>query len=222
MVRSIAVSEFAVETVVNRSRFVCTLYRVADEVGARERIAAHRRARWDASHHCTAYVLDSGAIVRSSDDGEPAGTAGAPMLEVLRGRGLSEVLAVVTRYFGGVKLGAGGLVRAYGQAVSAAVEGAGTVALADWKRLLVGVGYGRAGSVEGLLRAREDVRLAEVSFGAAGVVFDLACADEVDLRAWFAAQTGGGAEVEDAGSVRVELPAVPVDGSPPPPRMESP
>ena len=144
------------------------------------------------------------------------------MLEVLRGRGLTGVLAVVTRYFGGVKLGAGGLVRAYGQAVSVSIDGAGTVALADWKRLLVGVGYGRAGSVEGLLRARDDVRLAEVSFGAAGVVFDLVCADDAALRAWFAAQTGGSAEVEDAGWVRVELPAAPVDGSPPSPRMESP
>lgn len=206
--RTIAVSEFTAETVVNRSRFVCTLCRVDDEVSARERVAALRRARWDANHHCTAYVLESGEIERSSDDGEPAGTAGAPMLEVLRGRGLTGVLAVVTRYFGGVKLGAGGLVRAYGRSVSAAVEGAGTVALADWKRLLVGVEYGRAGSVEGLLRARDDVRLAEVSFGAAGVVFDLACADDAALRAWFAAQTGGRAEVEDAGSIRVELPSM--------------
>ena len=206
--RTIAASEFTVETVVNRSRFVCTLYRVADDGEARERILAHRRACWDATHNCTAYVLEDGEIQRSSDDGEPAGTAGAPMLEVLRGRDLTEVLAVVTRYFGGVKLGAGGLVRAYGQAVAAAVEGAGTVALADWKRLLVGVDYGRAGSVEGLLRARDDVRLTEVSFGAAEVVFDLACADETALRAWFAAQTGGRAEVEDAGSIRVELPVM--------------
>lgn len=206
--RTIAVSEFTAETVVNRSRFVCTLYRVADDAGARERIAAHRKSHWDATHNCTAYVLESGEIERSADDGEPAGTAGAPMLEVLRGRGLTGVLAVVTRYFGGVKLGAGGLVRAYGQAVSAAVEGAGTVALADWKRLLVGVEYGPAGSVEGLLRARDDVRLTEVSFGAAEVVFDLACADEAALRAWLAAQTGGRAEVEDAGSVRVELPSM--------------
>lgn len=207
MLRTIGVSEYTGETVVNRSRFVCVLYRVADDGEARERIAARRRERWDASHNCTAYILGDGEVERSSDDGEPAGTAGAPMLEVLRGRGLTGVLAVVTRYFGGVKLGAGGLVRAYGGAVSAAVDGAGTVALAYWKRLLVAVDYGRAGSLEGLLRARDDVRLAEVSFGAAEVVFDLACADEAALRAFVAARTGGAAEVEDVGLLRVELDA---------------
>ncbi|MFB9662651.1 IMPACT family protein [Glycomyces mayteni] len=192
------------ETVVNRSRFVCSLYRVASDAQARERIASHRREFWDATHNCTAYVLDEGRIARSSDDGEPAGTAGLPMLEVLRGRGLTEVLAVVTRYFGGVKLGAGGLVRAYGGAVSAAVDAAGVVELAVWPRLLVRVDYGVAGSLEGLLRLREDVRLAGVSFTDV-VTFDLACADAELLAAWVAGQSAGAAEVEPAGSVRVEL-----------------
>ncbi|RRR98726.1 YigZ family protein [Glycomyces terrestris] len=199
-----AVSSWTSESVVSRSRFVCSLYRVGAEAEVRERIGAHRREWWGASHHCTAYVLDGGRVARSSDDGEPAGTAGGPMLEVLRGRGLTEVLAVVSRYFGGVKLGAGGLVRAYGGAVSAAVAEAGTVELAVWPRLLVRVDYGTAGSLEGLLRLREDVRLGEVSFGEV-VTFDLACADAELLAAWVAGQSGGAAEVEPAGSVRVEL-----------------
>ncbi len=126
------------------------------------------------------------------------------MLEVLRGRGLTDVLAVVTRYFGGVKLGAGGLVRAYGAAVSAAVDAAGTVELAYWPRLLVRVDYGAAGSLEGLLRLREDVRLIGVDFGAE-VAFELACTDAEILVAWLASQTAGGAEVEPAGVLRVEL-----------------
>ncbi|MCC3763286.1 YigZ family protein [Glycomyces sp. TRM65418] len=201
---TVAVAESSHEIVVERSRFVCTLYRVGSDAEARERIGAHRRAYWGASHHCTAYVLDEGRIARSNDDGEPAGTAGAPMLEVLRGRDLTEVLAVVTRYFGGVKLGAGGLVRAYGSAVSAAVEAAGTVVVAVWPRLSVRVAYGLAGSIEGLLRLREDVRLVEVAFGPA-VVFDLACADAELLVGWLASQTAGAAEVEPAGSLRVEL-----------------
>ncbi|WP_417398524.1 IMPACT family protein [Glycomyces mayteni] len=202
--RGLAVESSVTETVVNRSRFVCSLYRVASDAQARERIASHRREFWDATHNCTAYVLDEGRIARSSDDGEPAGTAGLPMLEVLRGRGLTEVLAVVTRYFGGVKLGAGGLVRAYGGAVSAAVDAAGVVELAVWPRLLVRVDYGVAGSLEGLLRLREDVRLAGVSFTDV-VTFDLACADAELLAAWVAGQSAGAAEVEPAGSVRVEL-----------------
>ncbi|WP_026931677.1 IMPACT family protein [Glycomyces tenuis] len=202
--RTLAVPEFTAESVVMRSRFVCTVYRVADEAAVRERIAERRRAMWGASHHCTAYILGGGAVERSGDDGEPGGTAGAPMLEVLRGRGLSEVLAVVSRYFGGVKLGAGGLVRAYGGAVSRAVEGAGTVVVAVWSRLRVRLDYGRAGSLEGLLRLREDVRLCGVDF-ASVVVFDVACADVEVFVAWLASQTAGAAEVEPAGSVRVEL-----------------
>ncbi|HEX2143917.1 MAG TPA: YigZ family protein [Glycomyces sp.] len=201
---TIAAVQSQTETVVNRSRFVCTLYRVASDAEARERISAHRRAHWDATHNCTAYVLDGGQSARSNDDGEPAGTAGVPMLEVLRGRELTDVLAVVTRYFGGVKLGAGGLVRAYGASVSAAVEEAGTVALAMWPRLSVRVDYGLAGSLEGLLRLREDVRLVDVVFGPS-VVFELACADAELLVDWLASQTAGAAEVEPAGTLRVEL-----------------
>ena len=202
--QTIAVAESTTETVVSRSRFVCTLYRVVSDAEARERIGAHRRAHWDATHNCTAYVLDDGQVARSSDDGEPAGTAGVPMLEVLRGRDLTDVLAVVTRYFGGVKLGAGGLVRAYGSAVSAAVDAAGTVILAVWPRLSVRVDYGLAGSLEGLLRLREDVRLVDVVFGPE-VVFDLACADAELLVDWLASQSAGAAEVSPAGTLRVEL-----------------
>ena len=201
---TIALAESATETVVNRSRFACTLYRIGSDAEARDRITAHRKAHWDATHNCTAYVLDGGQVARSNDDGEPAGTAGAPMLEVLRGRDLTDVLAVVTRYFGGVKLGAGGLVRAYGASVSAAVDAAGTIALAVWPRLTVRVGYGLAGTLEGLLRLREDVRLVEVAFGPE-VVFDVACADAEILVDWLAAQSAGAAEVEPAGTLRVEL-----------------
>lgn len=201
---TIALARSETETVVNRSRFICTLYRVATDAEARERISAHRKANWDATHNCTAYILDEGQAARSNDDGEPAGTAGVPMLEVLRGRDLTDVLAVVTRHFGGVKLGAGGLVRAYGAAVSAAIDAAGTVALANWQRLSVRVDYGLAGSLEGLLRLREDVRLVNVAFGAE-VVFDLGCADVELLVDWLASQSAGAAEVEPAGTLRVEL-----------------
>lgn len=201
---TISVARSETETVVNRSRFICTLYRVATDAEARERISAHRKANWDATHNCTAYVLDEGQAARSNDDGEPAGTAGVPMLEVLRGRDLTDVLAVVTRHFGGVKLGAGDLVRAYGASVSAAIDAAGTVALANWQRLSVRVDYGLAGSLEGLLRLREDVRLVNVAFGAE-VVFDLGCADAELLVDWLASQSAGAAEVEPAGTLRVEL-----------------
>ena len=118
------------ELEVRRSRFVCTLARVADEAEATAFIAGHRRAHRDATHNCTAYVVgERGEVTKSGDDGEPAGTAGIPMLEVLVRRGLTGTAAVVTRHFGGVKLGAGGLARAYGQAVAGALDAVGVVEL---------------------------------------------------------------------------------------------
>jgi uncharacterized YigZ family protein len=108
------------------SRFRCTLARVADEEGARSVLEQVRRRDWDARHHCVAWVIGPDrAVEHAGDDGEPPGSAGAPMLEVLRGRALSDVVAVVSRWFGGTLLGTGGLVRAYAGAVREGVEAAG-------------------------------------------------------------------------------------------------
>ena len=123
--RTVARSAVA-ETEVKRSRFLCRVERVESEEAARAVVDRARKEHWDARHHCSAFVLGpDGAVQRSSDDGEPSGTAGAPMLEVLRGREVSDVVAVVTRWFGGTLLGAGGLVRAYGDAVRAGLDAAG-------------------------------------------------------------------------------------------------
>jgi uncharacterized YigZ family protein len=142
-----------VETVVARSRFIATLAPAADEAAADQVVAEVRRRFYDARHHCTATVLGpDGQGQRSSDDGEPSGTAGAPMLAVLRGAELTEVVAVVTRYFGGTLLGSGGLVRAYGGAVTAALG----VAVRLRRRPLalrdVVVGHADAGRLEHRLR----------------------------------------------------------------------
>jgi uncharacterized YigZ family protein len=140
------------ELEVRRSRFVCTLARVHDQAAAVEFIAAHRRAHRDATHNCTAYVLgEHGEFTKSGDDGEPASTAGIPMLEVLVHRGLTDVAAVVTRYFGGIKLGAGGLVRAYGQAVAGAVDAAGVVERLPVVTVTVRVEHAMAGRFLGEL-----------------------------------------------------------------------
>ncbi|CAN5451703.1 hypothetical protein BH10ACT10_BH10ACT10_10780 [soil metagenome] len=96
------------ETEVKRSRFLCRIERVADEDAARTVVERARKEHPDARHHCSAFVLGpDGDLQRSSDDGEPSGTAGAPMLEVLRGHEVSDVVAVVNRWFGGTLLGAG-------------------------------------------------------------------------------------------------------------------
>ena len=116
------------ETEVRRSRFVCTAVRVETEDAARAVVERARRAHPDAGHHCSAFVLGPppSPLERSSDDGEPSGTAGAPMLEVVRGRGVSDVAVVVSRWFGGTLLGTGGLARAYADAVRAGLDAAGT------------------------------------------------------------------------------------------------
>ena len=143
------------EIEVKRSRFRCSLVRVGTEDDARAVIERLRKQHWDARHHCSAFVLGPDAeVARSSDDGEPAGTAGAPMLEVLRGHEVSDVVAVVTRWFGGVLLGAGGLVRAYGDSVRAGLDEVGAVRRSLLLEHEVVVSHAEAGRLENDLRAR--------------------------------------------------------------------
>ncbi|MER7013205.1 YigZ family protein [Saccharopolyspora sp. NPDC000359] len=142
------------ELEVKKSRFRCALARVTDEAEAREFIQQRRKLHHDARHHCSAFVLgDLGEVQKSSDDGEPAGTAGVPMLEVLRHNEVTNAVAVVTRYFGGVLLGAGGLVRAYGGAVSAALEHVGLVERRPVRTVTTAVDYLVAGKLDNDLRS---------------------------------------------------------------------
>lgn len=209
------------EIEVRRSRFLCVLRRVATEDEARELIAEQRRAHHDARHHCSAFVLGPDRMLqRSSDDGEPSGTAGAPMLEALtqhrtaaRGgsRGgsrdrspdgsqsdLTDVCAVVVRWFGGTLLGAGGLVRAYTQAVTAALETAPLVTRVRRRRLEVSVAPALTGKLENELRAAGATVL-PTSYGAAEAVLHVAVSDDEDevarLRSIAAAVTSGAARV---------------------------
>ncbi len=115
-----------IEIVEKKSRFLCGLYPVDGEQEALHRLALARKEHWNASHHCSAYRLRDGAA-RANDDGEPSGTAGRPMLRVLEQQNITDVMAIVTRYFGGVLLGAGGLTRAYGGAVAHALSQAALV-----------------------------------------------------------------------------------------------
>jgi uncharacterized YigZ family protein len=143
------------EIEVSRSRFRCELVRVEDEMTARGVIDGVRREHWDAKHHCSAFILGAGReIERSNDDGEPPGTGGAPMLEVLRGQELSDVVAVVTRWFGGTLLGTGGLSRAYADAVRAALEVTALVERVEQELCDVTVDLARAGRLEHELRSR--------------------------------------------------------------------
>jgi uncharacterized YigZ family protein len=193
---------------VKRSRFICSLARAADEAAAQEFVAGVRKEFWDARHNCTAFVVgESPRRERSNDDGEPAGTAGAPMLEVLRRRGLTDTVAVVTRYFGGILLGAGGLVRAYGSAVSEALDAVGVVERRPVALLAVEVDHARAGRLENDLRASgREVR--GVVYGAGGVRFEVGVPEPeaAAFDTWLAEATGGAAVADRVGTVRVDVP----------------
>ncbi len=125
-----------------KSRFIASLARVETEDEAQAFIATVRKKYYDARHNCSAFVLGRNReISRCSDDGEPSGTAGRPMLEVLNGAGLTDVVAVVTRYFGGTKLGTGGLVRAYTAAMQAAVDDSELAVLRAGVEIQIQVAY---------------------------------------------------------------------------------
>lgn len=145
------------ELEIKRSRFITWIGRADDGDAARELIGLAREEFPDARHHCSAYiheVPDANRVERSSDDGEPSGTAGRPMLDVLAGSGLTNVAAVVIRYFGGVKLGTGGLVRAYSDAVSGCLASVPRARRSRSDLRAVTVGAADAGRVEAELRTR--------------------------------------------------------------------
>ncbi|WP_285733147.1 YigZ family protein [Nocardiopsis sp. ATB16-24] len=194
------------ELEIRKSRFICALARVGDEDAARAFIAERRREHWNATHNCTAYVLgDDGGVQRSSDDGEPGGTAGVPMLEVLRHRRLTDTVAVVTRYFGGVKLGAGGLIRAYGGAVSAAVDEIGILERRELLVVDVFADYMLGGRLESDLRD-SSLTVRDVAY-ADRVRIEVALPED-DLPGFevrLAELTGGRAEFEVKGTTMVEV-----------------
>lgn len=194
------------ELEVKKSRFLCALARVTTEDQARAFIQLRRKTHHDARHHCSAYVLGGGGETqRSSDDGEPAGTAGIPMLEVLRRNEITNTVAVVSRYFGGVLLGAGGLVRAYSGAVADALAQAGVVERRPMRIVSTTVDYLTAGKLENDLRSAGH-HVAEVKYGNE-VSFELHIPDtEVSTFAtWLAEATGGVAEPALGGITYTEV-----------------
>ena len=129
------------ELVEKRSRFIGQVWLVSSEEEARVRIEETRKKHYDARHNCWCFRLHDGGVERCSDDGEPQGTAGQPMLNVFQREDVTDVLCVVTRYFGGVLLGAGGLVRAYTQAAKDALDTAGISVVRRWVALEVPCTY---------------------------------------------------------------------------------
>lgn len=142
------------EIIIQKSRFIAHVNRAVTEKDAQDFIQEIRKKHWDANHNCSAYMIGQhNEIQKANDDGEPSGTAGVPILEVLKKRDLKDTVVVVTRYFGGIKLGAGGLIRAYGKSTSEGINAVGVVERKLMKIVHTKIDYTWLGKVENELRS---------------------------------------------------------------------
>ncbi|KHD86409.1 YigZ family protein [Bacillus ginsengihumi] len=153
------------EIIIQKSRFIAHVNRVTTEEEAQNFILTIKKEHWNATHNCSAYMIgEQNQIQKASDDGEPSGTAGVPILEVLKKKDLKDTAVVVTRYFGGIKLGAGGLIRAYSKSTSEGIDHTGIV-----KRILVcivhtKIDYTWLGKVENELRSSIFNNIKEINY----------------------------------------------------------
>ncbi len=153
------------EIIIQKSRFIAHIKRTESEIEAQEFIQGLKKKYWDASHNCSAYMIgENDQIQKANDDGEPSGTAGVPILEVLKKRKLKDTAVVVTRYFGGIKLGAGGLIRAYGKATSEGLDAVGIVERRLMRVCHVKIDYSSLGKIEKELRASSDYQVKKIHY----------------------------------------------------------
>lgn len=142
-----------VQEEIKKSRFICHAKRVYSEAEARDFITAIKKEHYKATHNCSAFIIgERSEIKRTSDDGEPSGTAGVPMLGVLENHNLTNVCVVVTRYFGGIKLGAGGLIRAYAGSVALAVKEIGIIEIKEQAGIAIQMSYAQYQEYSNFLR----------------------------------------------------------------------
>ena len=153
-----------VQEEIKKSRFICHAKRVYSEEEARDFITAIKKEHYKATHNCSAFIVgERSEIKRTSDDGEPSGTAGIPMLGVLENHNLTNVCVVVTRYFGGIKLGAGGLIRAYAGSVALAVKEIGIIEIKEQAGIAIQMSYAQYQEYGNFLREHNLMEL-ETSF----------------------------------------------------------
>ncbi|WML46099.1 YigZ family protein [Neobacillus sp. PS3-40] len=193
------------EIVIEKSRFIAHVFRAETEEQAQEFIQSIKKKYWNASHNCSAYLIgESNQIQKANDDGEPSGTAGVPILEVLKKKKLKDTVVVVTRYFGGIKLGAGGLIRAYGKATSEGIMETGVVERILMLVMHVTVDYTLLGKVENELRS-SSYEIKEIHY-LDKVKFDVFVTEELNglFEDWIIDLTNGKAEIEKGNLLYME------------------
>ncbi|MEK4083195.1 YigZ family protein [Psychrobacillus sp. FSL K6-1415] len=185
------------EIIIQKSRFITYVNRAETEEQAQEFINNIKEKHKSANHNCSAYIIgEHDNIQKANDDGEPSGTAGVPMLEVLKKQGLQDTVVVVTRYFGGIKLGGGGLIRAYGKATTEGIDVAKVVERKLHHLMKVSIDYTWLGKVENEVR-NSAYPLKEIIYADQVEVLVFTKADEeTDFINWMAEITNGQAKIE--------------------------
>lgn len=187
------------EIVIERSRFIAHVARAETEEDAQAFIADIKKKHWDATHNCSAYMIGANNLIqKANDDGEPSGTAGVPMLEVLKKRDLKDTVVVVTRYFGGIKLGAGGLIRAYGKSTSEGLNATGVVERKLMRIMKTKIDYTWLGKVENEIRSSH-YQLKEIHYlDAVEVEVYVEEAAKDDFTSWMTELTNGQGEISES------------------------
>ncbi|WGG45442.1 YigZ family protein [Rossellomorea sp. DA94] len=193
------------EITIERSRFITYVNRVETEEEAQEFIASIKKKHHDANHNCSAYMIgEQNMIQKANDDGEPSGTGGVPMLEVLKKRDLKDTVVVVTRYFGGIKLGAGGLIRAYGRAVSEGLNATGIVERRLMRVMKTKIDYTWLGKVENEVRSSH-YQLKDIHYlDAVEVEVYVEEASKNQFEDWMTELTNGQGEIHESNVVYLE------------------
>lgn len=184
------------ELIIQKSKFLTYVKRVETEQEAIDFIQEIKKMHHTATHNCSAYLVgEHDNIQKANDDGEPSGTAGFPMLEVLKKQGLKDTVVVVTRYFGGIKLGGGGLIRAYGRATTEGIASTGTVLRKLHQVMKVTIDYTWLGKVENEAR-QSTYPLKEITYADGVNLFMYVPANEVDtFTVWMTELTNGQANI---------------------------
>jgi len=194
------------ELIIQKSRFITYVNRAETEQEAQSFIDNIKNQHKSANHNCSAYMIgEHDNIQKANDDGEPSGTAGFPMLEVLKKQGLKDTVVVVTRYFGGIKLGGGGLIRAYGKATTEGISAAQVVERKLHYIMKISIDYTWLGKVENEVRSSEyPLNRIEYADSVELYIFTPATKEEV-FRSWITEITNGQAVLEHVGEEFLEF-----------------
>ena len=196
-----------VQEEIKKSQFICHAKRVYSEEEARDFITAIKKEHYKATHNCSAFIIgERSEIKRTSDDGEPSGTAGVPMLGVLENHNLTNVCVVVTRYFGGIKLGAGGLIRAYAGCVALAVKEIGIVEIKEQAGVQIQMSYAQYQEYGNFLKEHNLVELETNFTDQVDTIIFVDKEDKEDIKASLIEFFNGKVILTDQGLREVEVP----------------